>query len=57
MAALVQSGKYGDISTKDTTIIGYYYIVNYVSGDFILQEDIATDRQASKAGELAVRAE
>ena len=53
MASLVQTGKYGAINAIDPTTLRYY-VVKYVSYAFIIQEDITTDGQDSKAGELSV---
>ena len=56
MASLVQYGKYGAINTAGLTTLGYC-VVKYVSDTFTLQEEITTNGQLSKAGELSVREE
>ena len=56
MSALVQNGKYGAINTVDPTTIGYY-IVKFLSGTCILQDDKKIDMQVIKAGELIPKAD
>ena len=53
MTSLTNTGKYGAINKAyPTTMI--YYVVKYMDEYFTLQEDITTDRQISKIGELAL---
>ena len=49
----MHTGQYGSMNKTDTTRIGYY-VVNYVSDEFTLQEYINTDDKVSKAGKLTV---
>ena len=43
MESLVHASKCGDINAADPTTMGYY-VVNYVSYGFTLQEHIANER-------------
>ena len=54
MASLVQTDKFGAINVLDTTTMGYYAI-KYSLFVFIIQEDMTTDVQVSKEGDLAAR--
>ena len=56
MASLVQTRKYGAINAEDPTALRYY-VMNYVSDNFALQEDITMDGRVSKSGELIVWSE
>ena len=56
MVSLVQKGKYCVTNVVDPKKKGYY-VMKYVSDAFKLQEDITTNRQDSKVGELTVRDE
>ena len=51
MESLVQYGKYGSINTKDTSTLGYY-VINFVSDAYTLQENTTCYRQISSSGEL-----
>ena len=53
---MVYTGKYGVINKTHPKIMGYW-IVNYFSGAFTLQEYITIDGQVIKADELSVRPE
>ena len=53
IALLVQLSKYGAINSEDPTALRYY-VMNYVSDNFALQEDITMDGRVSKSGELIV---
>ena len=44
MASLVESGKYGDINTTDTSTNGFYVIV-FTSGAYTLQDNTKIDGQ------------
>ena len=56
MESLVQTNQYVAINAADTTTPGYY-VVQCVSNDFTLQEDITTDGWVTTSGELVVRSE
>ena len=56
MASLVQLGKYGSINTADPTTMGYY-VIEFLSVPYTLQEDQTTYGQFSKSGELVVKSE
>ena len=56
MAALVQTGKYGDINTTYTTKMGYY-VINFLSESYTPQEDTTCDRQISTSGEIVVKSQ
>ena len=51
MAELVQTGKYGTTNTKYKTAMGYY-VINFFSVSYKLQEDKMCDGQTITAGEL-----
>ena len=53
MESLVQTGKHGAINVEGPTIMGYY-VLDYVSDAFTLQEDTTTYMQVSISGELVV---
>ena len=54
--SLLQTGKYGSISKTDPITTGYYF-VNFLLYTFILQEDINTNGEVFKAGEITIRSE
>ena len=56
MAALVQTGKYGAINTKDTATMGYY-VIKFMSEHYTLQEETMCDGKISTAGELVVKSQ
>ena len=55
MALLVESVKYGDINTTDTTTNGFYFIM-FTSEAYKLQDNTTTDGQIITAGDLVVKA-
>ena len=56
MASLVQSGKYGNMNTTDTSTMGYYVITCFFEA-YTLQHDTTCDGQISSAGELVVNSQ
>ena len=54
MALLVQYGKYCAMNTTDTTTM-VYYVIKYVSYDYILQEDITCSGKIITAVEIIVK--
>ena len=56
MASLVQSGMYGDINTNDTTTNGFY-VIQFISEAYTLQNNTTIDGQVISAGELVVKAQ
>ena len=54
MASLVQPGMYGAINTYDTTKNGFY-IIQFLSEAYTLQNNTTIDGQVISAGELVVR--
>ena len=55
MASLVQYGNYSVINTSDTSIDGYY-VINFISKTYTLQNSTTIDRNIITAGELVVKA-
>ena len=53
MAELVNTDKYGAINTTDNSNIGYY-VVNFMSEAYTLQDKCKNNFQISEAGELFV---
>ena len=51
MASFFQSVKYGIINTYDTTTNGYY-VIQFISEAYRLQNDTQIDGQVISAGEL-----
>ena len=56
MASLVQSGMYGAINTDDTTTNGFY-VIQFLSEAYTLQNNTTIDGQVISAGELVVKAQ
>ena len=56
MASLVQSGMYGAINTDDTTTNGFY-VIQFLSEAYTLQNNTTIDGQVISAGELFVKAQ
>ena len=56
MVSLVQSGMYGAIKTDDTTTNGFY-VIQFLSEAYTLQNNTKIDRQVISAGELVVKAQ
>ena len=56
MASLVQSGMYGAINTDDTTTNGFY-IMQFLSDSYTLQNNTTIDVQVIYSGELVVNAQ
>ena len=56
MSATIHNGKYGVINTADTTTMGYY-VTNYLSEPYTLQDNKIVDKQVIKSGEFIVKAE
>ena len=56
MASLVQSIMYGTIHTDDNTTNGFY-VIQFISEAYMLQNNTQIDRQAISAGELFVKAQ
>ena len=56
MVSLVQSGKYDTINTIDTSTIGYY-VINFVSESYTLQDDNTCNRQTISSGEIVVNSQ
>ena len=54
MDSLFQSGKYGTISTADTTKNGFY-VIQFISESYTLQNNTQIDRQIISAGELVIK--
>ena len=54
MASLVESGKYGSISTTDTPTNGFHVIM-FTSEAYTLQETTTIDEKIITAGELVVK--
>ena len=55
MAPLVQSGMYGAINIDDTTTNGFY-VIQYLSEAYTLQNNTTIDGQVISDGELVVKA-
>ena len=55
MASLVQSGKYGVINTSDTST-NEFYVIQFISESYRLQNKTQIDRQVISDGELVVKA-
>ena len=55
LSALVQNGKYGEINTEYTTVMGYY-AVKLLSEPYTLQDIKTVDKQVIKSGELILKA-
>ena len=56
MSATIHNGKYGVINIADTTTMGYY-VTNYLSEPYTLQDNKIVDKQVIKSGEFIVKAE
>ena len=56
MASLVQSGMYGAINTADNTT-NVFYVIQYISEAYMLQNNTTIDGQFISAGELVVKAQ
>ena len=56
MASLVQSDMYGAINTDDTTENGFY-IIQFISKAYTLQNDTTIDGQVISASDLVVKAQ
>ena len=56
MASLVQSGNYGDINTAYTTK-NWFYVINFNSEVYTLQNNTTIDVKIISAGELVVKAQ
>ena len=54
MASLVKSGMYGSINTDDTTRNGFY-VIQFISEAYTLQNNTTIYGQVMSAGELVVR--
>ena len=55
MASLVQSSMYGAINTYDNTSNGFY-VIQFISEEYTLQNNTTIDGQVISAGELVVKA-
>ena len=55
MASLVQPGMYGDITKDDTTANGFY-VIQFISEEYTLQNNTKIDGQVFTDGELVVKA-
>ena len=55
MASLVKSGKYGTINTAETSTDGYY-VINFISEAYTLQNNATIDGKIITAGESFVKA-
>ena len=55
MASLVQSGMYGAIKTYDTTKT-LFYVIQFISESYMLQNNTTIDGQVIYADELVVKA-
>ena len=56
MASLAQSGMYGVINTDDTTT-NSFYVIQFISEEYTLQNNTPIDGQVISAGKLAVKAQ
>ena len=56
MASLVQSVKHGSTNTADTTT-NLFYVINFISKAYTLQNNTTIDRQIISAGELVSKAQ
>ena len=56
LVSLVQLGKYGAINASDPNTMGYY-VINYLSESYTLQEHQTSDGKVSKSGEFLVKSE
>ena len=56
MASLVETGKYGNINTTDTST-NEFYVIMFTSGAYILQGNTTIDGQIITAGEFVVKAQ
>ena len=56
MVSLVQSGIYVSINIYDTTTNGFY-VIQFISEEFKLQNNTTIDEQVISAGELVVKAQ
>ena len=56
ISSLAQSVKYDVMNTTDTTTM-VYYVINFVSEFYTLQEDTTCDGQISKFSEMVVKAQ
>ena len=53
-ASLVQPGMYGSINTDDTTT-NVFYVIQFISDSYTLQNNTTIDEQVISAGELVVK--
>ena len=56
MASLVKSGKYGSIHTAYAST-NVYYVINFISEEYTLQNNTIIDGKIITSGELVVRAQ
>ena len=56
MSSLVQSGMYGSINTEDTKTNGFY-VIQFISEAYTLQNNTQIDGQVIYDGELVVKAQ
>ena len=56
MVSLVKSGMYDAINTYDTTTNGFY-VIQFISEAYTLQNNTKIDGQVIYAGELVVKAQ
>ena len=56
MASLVQPGMYGVINTDDTTTNGFY-VIQFISEAYTLQNNTQIDGPVISAGELVAKAQ
>ena len=56
MASLVQSDKYGTINTFDTKA-NEFYVINFISEAYMLQNNNKIDGKNISAGELVVKSQ
>ena len=56
MASLVQSGTYSAVNTDDTTKNGLY-VIQFISEEYMLQNNTTIYGQFISSGELVVRAQ
>ena len=56
MVSLVQLGMYGAINTYDTTTNGFY-VIQFLSDEYTLQNNTSIYGQVIYAGELVVKAQ
>ena len=54
MASLVQSSKYGAIDTNEKSI-NVYYVIKFISQEYIVQNNTTIDEHILNYGELVVK--